>query len=92
MVFYTFAVIIVFPAELYFSMEFMIGKKILSLFGRGYLFLRYRNKKKVQQELERKFEGQFRNAGVVLLADIFMALAVVAIVSFVAAVLYFLMA
>ncbi|MFD2248117.1 hypothetical protein [Pontibacter ruber] len=51
--------------------------------------LRFGNKEQVQQELQRKYEGQFRNAGTVLLADTFMALAVVAIVGLIAAVLYF---
>ncbi len=42
----------------------------------------------MRQELERKYEGQFKNAGTVLLADTFMALAVVAVVSIIATVLY----
>ncbi|RDV13445.1 hypothetical protein DXT99_19855 [Pontibacter diazotrophicus] len=65
---------------------------MLSLLGRSYLYLRFRNKEKVQQELTRKYEGQFRNAGTMLLADIFMALAVVAVVSLIAAGVYFLVA
>ncbi|MFD3000804.1 hypothetical protein ACFS7Z_10565 [Pontibacter toksunensis] len=73
-------------------MEFVLGEAILSLLGRIYLYLRFRNKVKVQQELTRKYEGQFRNAGVVLLADIFMALAVVVVVSMLAVLLYFVVA
>ena len=74
------------------TLEFLLGEIIFSFIGRFYLYLRYRDKEKVQQELTRKYEGQYRNAGVVLLVDIFMALAVVAIVSLIAAVLYFLVA
>ena len=69
-------------------MEYLSGKAILSLLGRAYLYLRFRDRGKVQQELARKYEGQFRNAGTVLLADIFMALAVVAVVSLLAAAIY----
>lgn len=70
------------------TMEFVLGEAILSFIGRFYLYLRFRNKEKVQQELTRKYEGQFSNAGIVLLADIFMALAIVAVVALIAAVLY----
>ena len=73
-------------------MDFLFGNIIPSFIGKSYLHLRYRDKAKVQQELEKKYEGQFRNAGVVLLADIFMALAIVAVVSLIAAVLYFVVA
>ena len=65
---------------------------MLSFIGRIYLYLRFINKVRVQQELEKKYEGQFRNAGVVLLFDGFMALAVVAVVALIAAVLYFVIA
>ncbi|WP_162052010.1 hypothetical protein [Pontibacter pamirensis] len=65
---------------------------MLSFLGRSYLYLRFRNTEKVQQELTRKYEGQFKNAGLVLLADILMALAVVTVVALIAAVLYLLVA
>ncbi|GAB3535318.1 hypothetical protein GCM10027443_24130 [Pontibacter brevis] len=73
-------------------MQFIPGELMLSFIGRAYLYFRFRDEQKVKQELARKYEGQYRNAGVVLLADIFMALAVVAVVSLLAAVLYFLFA
>jgi len=55
------------------------------------LLLRLRNKEQVQRELERKYEGRFRNAGLVLLFDVLMALAAAAIIGLIAAVLYFLL-
>ncbi|ARS34069.1 hypothetical protein [Pontibacter actiniarum] len=70
-------------------MEFLIGDVILVLIGKAYLYLRFRNKEKVKQELSRKYEGQFRNAGVVLLIDALMAVLIVAFVALIAAVLYF---
>lgn len=73
-------------------MDSLFDDMIPSFLGKAYLHLRFRDKEKVQQELERKYEGQFRNAGVVLLADIFMALAVVAVVSMLASLLYFVVA
>ena len=66
-----------------------MGDFILACLGKAYLYFRFRNKAKVQQELQRKYEGQLRNAGTVLLADMAMALAVVAIASLLAAALYF---
>lgn len=69
-------------------MAHLSGKALLPLLGKIYLYLRFREKEKVRQELERKYEGQFKNAGTVLLADTFMALAVVAVVSIIATVLY----
>ncbi|WP_439881674.1 hypothetical protein ACSX1A_00670 [Pontibacter sp. MBLB2868] len=69
-----------------------MGGSILSVLGRAYMYLRYRDERKVQHELVRKYEGQFRNAGTVLLADIFMAVAVVAVVSMLAALLYWILA
>ena len=74
------------------TMEFLLGDMILSFLGRAYLHLRFRKKERVQQELVKKYEGQYRNAGVVLLADVFMAFAVVALVAMIAAVLYSLVA
>lgn len=65
---------------------------MLSFIGKIYLYLRFTDKARMQQELVNKYEGQFRNAGVVLLADIFMALAIVAVVSLIAGLLYFVIA
>ncbi|MER2996890.1 hypothetical protein [Pontibacter populi] len=62
---------------------------LLSRFGKLYLQLRLRNKAQVERELTIKYEGQYRNAGLMLLFDIFMALAVVAIVALLAIVVYY---
>lgn len=62
---------------------------LLSQSGKLYLQLRLRDKAKVERELTIKYEGQYRNAGLMLLFDIFMALGVVAIVGLVAIMLYF---
>ncbi|PRY13210.1 hypothetical protein CLV24_106125 [Pontibacter ummariensis] len=62
---------------------------VLSIFGKLYLYLRLRKTEQVQQELERRYEGQFRNAGLVLLFDLLMALAVVVFVAVFAGLLYF---
>ncbi|MBC5775238.1 hypothetical protein H8S95_14255 [Pontibacter sp. KCTC 32443] len=62
---------------------------ILSRAGKLYLQLRLRNIEKIERELSIKYEGQYRNAGVMLLFDILMALAVVAVVGLVAVLLYF---
>ncbi|MFD2513654.1 hypothetical protein ACFSRY_07230 [Pontibacter locisalis] len=64
------------------------GRSLLSVLGKSYLYFRFRNQEKVQQELIRKYEGRFENAGTVLLADIFMALAVVTAVTLVAGIIY----
>ncbi|NEM98672.1 hypothetical protein [Pontibacter burrus] len=61
---------------------------ILSQSGKLYLQLRLRDKAKVERELTIKYEGQYRNAGLMLLFDILMALGVVAIVGLVATALY----
>ena len=65
---------------------------ILSRSGKIYLHLRLRSKKKIERELSVKYEGQYRNAGLTLLFDVFMALAVVAAVALVAGVAYLLAA
>ncbi|AKD03474.1 hypothetical protein POKO110462_05935 [Pontibacter korlensis] len=62
---------------------------ILSCLGKLYLRLRLRNQEQVQRELQVKYEGRYRNAGLVLLFDLLMAIAVVAFVVIVTAVLYF---
>jgi hypothetical protein len=67
----------------------MLSKAILAFLGKAYLYLRFRNKEMVNSQLRSKYEGQFRNAGTMLLADIFMALAVVVFVALIAAILYF---
>ncbi len=67
----------------------MLSEAILTFLGKAYLYLRFRNKNEVQNQLRRKYEGHFKNAGTMLLADIFMALAVVVFVALFAAMLYF---
>ncbi|MBB6611069.1 hypothetical protein H7F15_08485 [Pontibacter sp. Tf4] len=62
---------------------------ILARSGKLYLQLRLRDKRKIEKELAVKYEGHYRNAGLMLLFDVFMALAVVAIVGLVALALYF---
>jgi len=56
------------------------------------LHLRFRNENILHQELRRKYSGSYRNAGIVLLFDVLMALAAVAVVALIAAVLYFVIA
>lgn len=62
---------------------------ILSSAGKLYLQVRLRKQDKIEQELATKYEGRYRNAGLSLLFDAFMALAVVAFVGIIAAILYF---
>ena len=62
---------------------------ILSQSGKLYLQLRLRSKEKVERELAVKYDNHYRNAGLMLLFDVLMALGVVAIVGLVAIVLYF---
>jgi hypothetical protein len=62
---------------------------MLSRLGKFYLNLRLRNQEQVERELHQKYEGQFRNAGLTLLFDLLMALTVVAFVTIIAAVIYF---
>jgi hypothetical protein len=71
------------------NMKARIGERLLAKTGELYLQLRLRNKTRIERELTVKYEGQYRNAGLMLLFDIFMALAVVAIVGLVALLLYF---
>lgn len=61
---------------------------VLARAGKLYLHLRLRKKEKVERELNLKYEGRYRNAGIVLLFDLLMALAVVAVISLIAAVIY----
>jgi hypothetical protein len=61
---------------------------MLSFLGKAYMHIRFRNREKVQKELDKKYEGQFKNAGTMLLADIFMALATVIVISIIAVLLY----
>ncbi|MBF8961967.1 hypothetical protein I0P70_01810 [Pontibacter sp. FD36] len=65
-----------------------LSEAILERMGRLHLYLRYRGRVEAEQELQRKYEGQYRNAGLVLLFDLFMALAVVVVVAVLAGVLY----
>ncbi len=64
-----------------------LTEALLVRMGKLHLYLRYRGGQ-AERELHRKYEGQFRNAGLVLLFDLFMALAVVVVVAVVAGVLY----
>lgn len=64
-----------------------LGEAILLKMGKLHLYLRYRGGQ-AEQALHRKYEGQLRNAGLVLLFDLLMALAVVVAVAVVAGVLY----
>ena len=69
-------------------MNFHFTDAVLAQAGKLYLQLRLRKRDKVERELNLKYEGQYRNAGLVLLFDLLMALAVVAVISLIAAVLY----
>jgi hypothetical protein len=64
------------------------GEGLLVRIGRLYLAQRYKSRERVEQELHRKYEGQYRNAGLVLLFDLLMAFAVVAVVALLAGLLY----
>ena len=69
-------------------MNFHFTDAVLAHAGKLYLHLRLRKREKVERELNLKYEGQYRNAGLVLLFDLLMALAAVAVVSLIAIVLY----
>ncbi|WP_161888829.1 hypothetical protein [Pontibacter russatus] len=69
-------------------MNFHFTDAVLARAGKLYLHLRLRKREKVERELNLKYGGQYRNAGLVLLLDLLMALAVVAVVSLLAAVIY----
>lgn len=73
-------------------MKSSFGDAILSGVGKLYLQLRFGKGEIEQQELIRKYEGRYRNAGLVLLFDLLMAFAVVAVISLIAAVLYIVIA
>ncbi|GAA4440470.1 hypothetical protein GCM10023188_37720 [Pontibacter saemangeumensis] len=61
---------------------------MLARTGKLYLQLRLGKQKRVQQVLDQKYEGQYRNAGLVLLFDLLMAFAAVAVVCLIAVILY----
>ncbi|MBD1397935.1 hypothetical protein H9Q13_12225 [Pontibacter sp. JH31] len=65
-----------------------LSEAILLGMGRLHLYLRYKGEEEARQALQRKYEGQYRNAGLVLLFDILMALAVVVAVAILAGMLY----
>lgn len=65
-----------------------LSEAILVGMGKLHLYLRYRGRGEAEQELHRKYEGQYRNAGLVLLFDIFMAITVVVVVAVLAGILY----
>lgn len=68
-----------------------LGEAILVRMGKLHLHLRQRGGRgTAEQELHRKYQGQYRNAGLVLLFDLFMALSVVVAVAVVAGIVYFL--
>ncbi|WP_299824908.1 hypothetical protein [uncultured Pontibacter sp.] len=81
--FYTFA-----DGYFILAMRFFSKERWLERIGELYLQLRLRTPEKIERELSIKYEGQYRNAGLVLLFDVFMALAVVAAVVVLAAILY----
>lgn len=60
--------------------------------GKLYLHWSLRKPEKVQRELQVKYEGRYRNAGLMLLFDLLMALAVAVFVAIAAAALYFVVA
>ena len=62
---------------------------VLASAGKFYLQLRLGKMECVERELNLKYEGQYRNAGLMLLFDIFMAAAVMAIVGLVTVLLYY---
>ncbi|MCC9166073.1 hypothetical protein [Pontibacter harenae] len=70
-------------------MAFVSGETILSLIGKASLYLRFRDREKVRHELVKKYEGQFHNAGMVLLFDLLMALLAVAVVGLLAGTIFF---
>ena len=70
-------------------MKALIGERLLAKTGKLYLQLRLGNKAKIERELTIKYEGQYRNAGLMLLFDVLMALAVVAVVGLVTIMLYY---
>ncbi len=70
-------------------MKAVLGDKLLAKAGKLYLQFRLRHPAKIEQELSIKYDGQYRNAGLTLLFDVFMALAAVALVGLVTIVLYF---
>ena len=70
-------------------MKALIGERLLAKTGKLYLQLRLRKPEKIERELTIKYEGLYRNAGLMLLFDVFMALAVIAIVGLVAIVVYY---
>ena len=61
----------------------------MEMAGKLYLRWKFGAPEKVQRELQVKYEGRYRNVGLVLLFDLLMAFAVVAVVAIGAAVLYF---
>lgn len=63
---------------------------MISRLGKLYLSFKFKEDAKIQAELNRKYEGEYRNVGKMLMADIFMALAVVFFVSLFAILLYLL--
>ncbi|SIT92430.1 hypothetical protein SAMN05444128_2845 [Pontibacter indicus] len=63
-----------------------LSEALLVWLGRLHLYLKYGAKG--EQELQRRYEGQHRNAGLVLLFDLFMALALVVVVAVLAGALY----
>ena len=73
-------------------MSLFTRDRLLEKLGRLYLNLRLRHPEKIERELSIKYEGQYRNAGLTLLFDVFMAVAVVAAVVLIAGILYLLAA
>ena len=69
-------------------MAYLLSEAMLSFVGRAYLFLCCRNKERRQRELRRRYEGSYRNAGLSLLFDLLLALAVGTVVTLIAAAVY----
>ncbi|WP_266204355.1 hypothetical protein [Pontibacter kalidii] len=69
-------------------MKTALGNKLLTKAGKLYLYLRLRAPGRIKRELSVKYEGQYRNAGLMLLFDFLMALGVVAFAFVGTAILY----
>ncbi|MEJ8756014.1 hypothetical protein WG947_03335 [Pontibacter sp. H259] len=70
-------------------MKAATGDRLLAKLGRVYLHIRLRDQAKIERELTIKYNNQYRNVGLMLLFDVFMALAVLAIVGILTIVIYF---
>jgi hypothetical protein len=69
-------------------MNVALGNRLLAKAGKLYLYLRLRAPGKIRRELSVKYEGQYRNAGLMLLFDLLMGLGVAAFAFVGTAILY----